>query len=249
MFKGITYFLSGLGLIFKPKIRRFVFIPLFINVLIFSLLIYYGWQQYQQWITGLIAQLPTWLAWLEIILIPLFVIASLVVVFFTFSIVANFVSSPFNALLAEAVENRLTGEALPTSGSWQEMIKTLPSVLMTEIHKLLYYLRWVILLLLLGFIPVINLLTPFLWLVFGAWMLVLQYMDYPMGNHGIKLKQQRELLSSRIWLSLSFGGVVLIAMLIPFFNLLIMPAAIAGATQCWVTEFRAAYQASTRSCE
>jgi CysZ protein len=248
MFKGITYFLAGLGLIFKPKIRPFVFIPLLINVLIFSALIYYGWQQYQHAIAWLTAQLPSWLMWLEVVLIPLFIIAALVVVSFTFTLVANFISSPFNGLLAEAVEKRLTGEELPASStSWSQIIKTIPSVLMTEINKLLYYLRWVILILLLSFIPVINLLTPFLWLILGAWMLVLQYMDYPMGNHGINLKQQRQLLSHHLLMSLSFGGVVLAAMLIPFLNLLIMPAAIAGATQFWVMEFRPSHRTDTNS--
>ena len=38
------------------------------------------------------------------------------------------------------------------------------------------------------------------------------------------------------WQSLSFGGVVYLVLLVPVVNLLMMPAAVAGATLFWVRE-------------
>ncbi len=38
------------------------------------------------------------------------------------------------------------------------------------------------------------------------------------------------------WQSLGFGGSVYLVLLIPFVNILMMPAAIAGATLFWVRE-------------
>ncbi|MEZ5582290.1 MAG: hypothetical protein R3F37_05475 [Candidatus Competibacteraceae bacterium] len=43
-------------------------------------------------------------------------------------------------------------------------------------------------LLVLFVIPGVNVIAPLLWLVFGAWMLALQYADYPMGNHGLRFR-------------------------------------------------------------
>ncbi|NVL30136.1 sulfate transporter CysZ, partial [Pseudomonas syringae pv. actinidiae] len=41
---------------------------------------------------------------------------------------------------------------------------------------------------------------------------------------------------SKRWQSLSFGGIVYVALLIPVVNLLMMPAAVAAATLFWVRE-------------
>lgn len=236
--KGIHYFFSGFSLILKPHVLPFVLIPLLINVLLFSALIYYGWQQYQSLEMWVESQLPDWLTWLEWLLLPIFIITVLVAVFFTFTIVANFIAAPFNGALAEAVEKLLTNEALPSGSLW-ETLKEVPTMLMTEVHKILYYLRWVIPLFLLGFVPILNLIMPILWFTFGAWMMCLQYADFPMGNHAIKPPRQRELLGGRRFLSLSFGASVMVATMIPIINFLVMPIAVAGATQLWVSEFRA----------
>ena len=43
---GASYFFRGLSLISKAGIRKFVIVPLIINVIIFSVLIAYGYQQF-----------------------------------------------------------------------------------------------------------------------------------------------------------------------------------------------------------
>lgn len=234
---GISYFLSGFELITKPKILPFVLIPFLINLLLFSGLIFYAWHQYESLMLWVNNQLPSWLVWLEWLLIPLFVLMALIVVFFTFTIVANIVGSPFNGLLAEAVENRLTGEPLPPN-TLVEIVKDVPRLVWAELQKIGYYLRWLIPLFLLSFIPIVNLVMPLLWLIFGAWMMVIQYADYPMGNHALSPPAQRQLLAERRVLSLSFGVSVLVGTMIPLVNLLVMPVAVAGATHLWVKEFR-----------
>lgn len=43
-------------------------------------------------------------------------------------------------------------------------------------------------------------------------------------------------LRAKRWQSLGFGGITYVALLIPFVNILMMPAAVAGATLFWVRE-------------
>jgi CysZ protein len=43
-------------------------------------------------------------------------------------------------------------------------------------------------------------------------------------------------LRSKRWQSLGFGGITYLALLIPLVNILMMPAAVAGATVFWVRE-------------
>jgi CysZ protein len=59
-----------------------------------------------------------------------------------------------------------------------------------------------------------------------------------MENGGLRFAQTRKLLHRRRGLSLGFGGAVAVALLLPGINLLVMPAAVAGATLLWVERLR-----------
>jgi uncharacterized protein involved in cysteine biosynthesis len=50
----------------------------------------------------------------------------------------------------------------------------------SQLGKLVYILLWVLGLFLISLIPVINLIAPVLWVVFGSWLLSMEYFDYPM---------------------------------------------------------------------
>jgi len=234
--KGAWYLITGLKLIFKPGIRVYVAIPLTINILIFGALIWFGAQQFGTFLEWLIPELPQWLQWLSWILWIIFAIAGLLVLFFTFSLLANLVSAPFNGLLAEAVEFHLTGQK-PQSGEGGFIMSIIPSIL-HELKKIAYFIAWAIPFLVLFLIPGVNLAAPVLWFVFSAWMLALEYADFPMGNHNILFPQQRQTVSKKRFLNLGFGSAVSVATMTPILNFLVMPAAVAGATALWVEQLK-----------
>jgi CysZ protein len=182
--------------------------------------------------------LPEWLASaLMWILWPLFFLLLTLIVFFSFSVIANILAAPFNGPLAEAVEIRLSGQA-PPAISWGQIIKDTPRMLFNEFRKLAYMLMWVIPLLLLSFIPVVNLASPLFWAVFSGWMLALDYHDFPMGNHQLMFTQQRSALRKRRALVLGFGLATLAATMVPVLNFLVIPAAVAGATALYVENLK-----------
>jgi len=231
---GPAYLLEGVRLLRKPGLRRFVVMPLLINVLLFGGLIglAYGWVDDSS--RYLVAKLPDWLHWLSYLVIPVFVLTSLVVIFYGFSIVANLVAAPFNGMLAEAVECHLTGRSL--EGDWRQLLRdVLPSIL-SELRKLLYFALRALPLLLLLLVPLVNVAASVLWVLFSAWMMTVQYVDFPMANHGLFFKDQRARLRKRPLLAWSFGGLVMLATLVPVVNFFVMPAAVAGATALWVRE-------------
>ena len=143
---GPQYLGEGLKLIMRPGLRLFVLIPLTLNLLVFALLIGFAMQQFSHWVDLLMPSLPDWLSFLQYIVWPLFVLLVLVIVFFTFTMVANIISAPFNGFLSEKVEVVVRGACM------------------------------------------------------------------------------------------GFGGVTYLALLIPLVNLVMMPAAVAGATLFWVRE-------------
>ena len=224
---GVRYFFSGYGLIWQTHVRSYVFLPLLINILLFGLAIFLATAQLQ----GMLLALSGWWLWLEWLLWPLFVLMILAVVFFTFSILANLIAAPFNGLLAAAVEQQLKG--IKPTGPNRPMMKEVMVTLVNEVGKLVYFALRAIPLLILLFIPGMQIL----WVLFGGWMLAMEYLDFPMANHGFSFKQVRKTIAHRKLLALGFGLSVMFMALIPVVNFLVMPVAVCGATHLWLKEF------------
>lgn len=233
---GPQYLREGLKLVLSPGLRLFVLLPLTVNVLLFVGLIWLAMRQFGLWVEAFMPSLPDWLTFLEYLLWPLFVALVVLMVFFTFTLLANVIAAPFNGFLAEKVEVVARGEDTAPPFSWAELLAMLPRTLVREARKLAYFAPRALALLVLSFIPVLNLVAAPLWLLFGVWMMAVQYIDYPADNNRVSWAEMLTWLRRRRWQSLSFGAVTYAALLVPGLNLLIMPAAVAGATLLWVRE-------------
>jgi CysZ protein len=236
--KGIGYLKEGLRLIRRPGLRRYVAMPLLISVVIFSTAIVAGVHWLEILLGWLLGWLPGWLDWLRYLLWPLFALTGVLLVFYTFSLLTNLVAAPFNGLLAEAVERHLDGSSMADTGGWRALLGDILPSLISELRKLLYFALRALPLGLLFLIPAVNIAAPFLWALFSAWMLAIEYADYPMGNHSLHFAEQRKRLRGRRLLSLGFGGASMLMTMIPVVNFLAMPASVAGATAMWVREFK-----------
>jgi CysZ protein len=237
-FAGASYLLRGYKLLFKSGIRRYVVIPVCINSLLFALLIGFGAIQFNDFVQWILPDLPEWLQWLSWLMWIVFVLLGLLILFFLFSLFCNLIAAPFNALLAQAIETYLMGEVPTKAKSKQQIMRDAMAIIVNELYKIRYFILWSIPLFILFFIPVINIVAPFLWFGFTAWMFALEYTDYPMGNHEILFQDQRQHLSKARLRTLGFGSAVSVVTMIPLVNFLVMPAAVAGATIYWVENLR-----------
>ena len=225
--KGINDCLSGIGLIFKSGIRRYVIIPLIINTGLFATAIYILSQQMDSWLEKL---LPSWLSWLEWLIWPLFAVTILLIVFFSFTLIANLIAAPFNSYLSASVEQKLTGskpENMVNEPVWKTVVRTVRA----ELRKTVYFLLWLIPLALLTIIPVINVAAPFAWFLFAAWSFSIEYMDSPLGNRGMLFDEIRSYNRKNRMRSLGLGTGVFIMTSIPVLNFLAMPVSVCAATK------------------
>lgn len=237
-FAGVHYFIQGTRIIFRPGVRVYVVIPLLINIILFSGIVWLGINKFDSFLGLLMPELPEFLKFLEWLFWLLFAISALLITFFTFTLLANLVGAPFNGLLAEAVEFHLTGQRPEDAGGWKKMLAELGPTMVDEIKKLAYMATWSVPFLVLFLIPFVNVIAPFTWLAFSAWMLTMEYADYPMGNHGLRSGEQKKLLGKKRFLTLGFGSAVTVATMTPILNFLVMPAAVAGATAMWVKQLK-----------
>lgn len=234
--QGAGYLLRGFKMLPDSEIRPFVLVPLLTNIVLFVAAIWMLFSNFGSWVDYLIsAFLPDW-EWLQVlhyILWPLMALLVVVFVYYGFSIVANLIAAPFNGFLSEKVEKRLRGDVIQDEG-WQAVLALVPRAIGRELAKLAYYLPRLLFLLVLSFIPVINIISPLLWLLFGAWMMAIQYCDYPMDNNKVSFKNMKTLLKADRLTSIGFGGFIQLGMMVPLLNLILMPAAVVGATIYWV---------------
>ena len=239
--KGAICLGRGYRLIWQPGVRLYVVMPLVINSVLFAGLIWFGYDQFSPLVDKLMSNIPSILGFLRGIIWLVISTFTAIFVFFTFTPIANIVAAPFNALLSEKIETRLSGKEISSNTSFIKLVRT--SVL-SQLGKLVYILFWSAALLLISLIPLINFAAPFLWVIFGSWMMSLEYLDYPMGNHELDFKQEKQILAARKGLALGYGSSVMVLTSIPLLNFIVMPVAVAGATLLWVEQLNAESQRS-----
>ena len=255
-FHGVQYLSKGFHLVWKPGIKRFVFIPLLINFILLGIATVYAFDIIGDWYTSL----PQWieakvnnehwyiswpasgLEWivssLGWLLWPLIVISVFITVFFIFGFIANWIAAPFNGILSEAVERHLAKDDYnEIEFNWSLFIKDIPRLIGREWTKFAYYVPRALVFLILLFTP-ISPIVPILWFMFNAWMSAIQYIDYPLDNHRLPFQQTLSHLQSARRGPFGFGAMVMLFTMIPVVNILVMPVAVAGATNLWFDNYR-----------
>jgi len=218
---AINSFVQGVKLLGDPKLRKFVLIPVFINLVLYGVAFALGYFYLADIIEHFI---PGWLQWLRWIVWPLFFISFFIAGGFTFTVLANLIAAPFYGMLSATARAMISGEAATiTEAPWPKVIKA-------ELKRAAYLGGRAIPLVILSIIPGINVLAPVLWALFGAWGMALEYMAYPLENAGILFSEQRKLIGSVRWGALSFGGLAVAGLALPVINLIVAPAAVIGAT-------------------
>lgn len=232
---GVQALARALRLLKSPGVRRYVIVPLLINLLLFGALIWYGFSLFEPFVAWLMSFVPSFLDFIEWLIWLFFGLLAAITVFFAFTPVANIIAAPFNALMSEKIEIQLTGKAPSSEISFMQMAV---DAMGSQLRKLFYIALWAMGLFLVSLIPVVNLVAPLLWVIFGSWLLSLEYFDYPMGNHDLVFAEQKRQLKQRRGIALGFGGGVMVMTSIPVVNFFAMPVAVAGATLLWVERFQ-----------
>ena len=236
--QGWHYFVTGWHLIRQKGLKRFVIMPIVLNIVLLSFVFWLLMNQIGDLTSWVLSFMPAWLDWLNYIITALAVIMILLVYYFIFTTLAGFIAAPFNGLLAEKVELLLTKQQGNDDGI-VDFIKDLPRMMKREWQKLWYSLPRFILLFILGFIPALGqTIVPVLFFLFTAWMLAIQYCDYPFDNHKIAFPQMQQQLTQHRVLNVTFGSLVAVCTFIPLLNFIVMPVAVCGATALWVDKYK-----------
>ncbi len=232
---GFDCFFDGFSLITKRGLRRYFIVPTLINAIVLIALVVFSWTRFTSWVDGIMGYFPEWASFLYWLIWLIAFIIVLFLVLYSFTLIANLIAAPFNALLSIKVEQVLTGKA-PVSQVSPWLI--LPRALWREVSKLLYVLPRLLVLIIITIIPLINTVSPILWVLFGAWMMSIQYTDYGADNNDVTFADLKERLGRRRFQAVMFGLPAYLLLTVPFVNLILMPVGVAGGTRFWVEHLK-----------
>ena len=118
---------------FQPGLRRFVIVPLIANVVLFSLM---GWLLYEvitDFYEAAMLTVPEWLQFLSWIITPLLWLVGGLMTGYVSTLLVLMLTSPFHALLAEKVEESITGEPVPALEGIAAALLEVPRALFRDI--------------------------------------------------------------------------------------------------------------------
>lgn len=243
--RALDYLKQGLTLARSPGLRPYVIVPMVFNVLVFGGLYYLS----GQWIAGWIADATagwnfdgnlsflngaiSFLVGAAVVLVWILLLGLLASVF---TLGVQLLAAPFMGFLAEKVDVRISGRPMPEESIGAMTVR----VFKRELRKTWYWLWRAVLILLvvlvIYFIPVVNVLASAVWFLWSGWLLGMQYIDYAADNRQVPFTVMLERLKTKRWLVLTFGSVILGLTMLPLVNLVIMPVAVIAGTLVWVHE-------------
>jgi len=219
----------------KPGLIRYMLIPFFINMVVFSLTVYLGLDLFDKLLEAYAPSSEIWygallyyLAWTVALLL------TSVIVFFSFTVVGNLIASPFNELLserAEALRSGLLPEVPFTIGTFLAESRF---AFMVELKKMTIFIVCMALLFLINFLPGIGsliyaVLAPLLTLFF----LVIEYMAFVLMRKHMSFAEQRRYILRHPMMMLGFACSLFCLLAVPFVQFFCIPLAVVGATLIW----------------
>lgn len=227
---GIQQFVTGARIARSPSLVRYSWTPALFSALIIGSGLALAVGYISTFSTRLVAQLPDWLGFLDQILRPLLYLFGLLFGAWIFGFLAVVIAGPFLGNLSRKVE---VLEGHETPADTRSFARNILAGINREFRKLGYYLPRLFLVVLITLIPVINLISPIIWFLFGAWTMAVQFTDYPTENRNRPFTDTLALLRRHRGTALGFGGVTTLFLAIPLVNFLVIPIAVAGGTLLW----------------
>lgn len=146
----------------------------------------------------------------------------------TFTAVTLLVGDPFYEKISEQVEASHGGA---TGAVEVPFWRSLRHSLVDSVRLIAFSVLVGVPLFVAGFIPLLGqTVVPVVGAAFGGWILALELVGATFSRRGLRLPDRRRALRANRPTALGFGVVVFCCFLIPLGAVLIMPAAVAGAT-------------------
>jgi CysZ protein len=232
-FTGVGFLFRGLGMYARSP--RLMFLGLIPAVISFVLLIgalaamLYFVDDVVAWITPFADNWSDALRGGFRLLAMIGIVAAWVILsILLFAALTLLIGQPFYEAISKRVEDRLGGVPNEIDVSFW---KTLPRTVVDSIRLAILAAVFAVMVFLIGLIPVVGAIVgPVVGATLGGWVLALELTGVPFERRGLRYRDRKHMLKQRRPMAIGFGAATFICFLIPLGAVLVMPAAVAGAT-------------------
>lgn len=244
---GATYPFRVLAVFWrKPQLWGYVAVPILVNfvvgVFLYAGLLFFGWESVtnlttylSHWLDSLITNLPTWLGFLEYLIIGfgfllhvLLVIALLLLIGFLLVQFGVLLGSPWYGKLSEKLEELRTGHLQVIEVG---IARDIARAILYELKKLVLAVGVGLLLLLVNLVPGVGTVaTAVGGITLAAIIVCLDFLDAPLERRRLRFRDKLGMVLRSLPASASFSLVCLGLVSIPLLNLLTIPLCVASGT-------------------
>jgi CysZ protein len=156
------------------------------------------------------------------------VVAGLVLSVLLYTAITLTIGQPFYEAISRSVDDKMGGVNGEIDVSFW---RTLPRSLVDNLRLILLTVMLGIPLFLAGLIPTVGqTVVPVIGALVGGWILALEITSVPFERRGLRFVDRRRMLRGRRSMAIGFGTATFVCFLVPLGAVLLMPAAVAGAT-------------------
>ena len=233
----------GLGLLLHPELRGLVLAPVGLVLLVYGALCITALGALWPYLGNLGSALPEALSGLAWVLQALAVLVLLALVGVLSLLLSQTLAAPFYGALARRTERLLTGRLV---SSERGLLGDLGATFRREWEKLRWTLPRLLLMFGITLIPGLGLLASPLTLLFAAWLLAGQFLDFTQENRGQPFAATLGLMRGQRLGALAFGLPLAVGVTLPVLGALVgAQAAIAGTV--WVLTLKGEHPNRTAS--
>ena len=230
-FAGLKLFLAAPEQAFSADNRRFIWLPALVSLLIVGAGLWFA-LSYVDELTAYFNSFSWWPEFLDYIVEPLLYLLSVLMGAWLFGFIAVVLGSPFYSALNAHLDPVPDAKEV----AWYQQIWP---TLKRELVKAKYVVPRLLGLFIVGFIPGLNLLAPVLWLLYGGWLMAVQFSDLSFENRNLSFDETLATLRGYRTMTIGVGAGLTLAMSIPLLNFIVGPIGVV-ATSHLVRKLRSA---------
>jgi CysZ protein len=229
---GVRDVQRGLGVLrAHPALWKWVIAPAVITLVLLAALVLGVLHVSDRLVGWIVAHLPSWVAHVASPLVTTMIVIGLsTAVVLVFVPLAGMIAGPFNEMLSEHVEAKLTGLPL-TPFSLREFLHGVALSILHGIRRLLAMLVGLIVVFAVGFVPVIGTIAA---AVIAGWLAATatayDCYDAVLARRYLGYRAKLAYLASHRQRTLGLGAAVAVMLVIPGLNLVALGLGAAGAT-------------------
>ena len=220
---GFRHFIAAFEQTFSAPVRSFILLPAAVSLVIVCIGLYVAYFYVGEF-SNYLGTLGWWPEVLDWLVAPILYLLATLIGAWLFGFIAALAGSPFYGNLSQQVDPMPEVDTTP----WY---KDLGPTLWRELAKLKYTLPRLLGLLILGFIPGINLIAPALWIIYGGWLMAVQFCDYSFENRKQPFHETLDNLRAHRAACIGLGAGLTFAMSIPLLNFVVAPVAVVAASR------------------